>query len=85
MWLQKNDNEVRPITPEDSLDAQLLHFLVVILAVEDVPLLRAFSRMVRFLTFDFQARRLVDSRFLVQEIFKNLAGFLPDGVRDSLR
>src|ERR1700688_2080520 len=61
------------------LHAQLLHFLVVILAVEDVPLLRTFKNG-SLLALNLQPRRLVDSCLLIQEFFKNLARFLADGV-----
>src|SRR5271155_2538322 len=58
---------------------QLLHFLVVILAVEDVPLLRAFEDGA-LLALDLQPGGLVDPRLLIEQVFENLAGFLADGV-----
>src|ERR1700730_12017809 len=60
-------------------DSQLLNFLVVILAVENVPLLGAFEDGA-LLAFDLQAGGLVDSRFVIQKFFENLASFLADGV-----
>src|SRR5579864_9369957 len=71
----------RPTTNDQrpSLNTQLLHFLVVVLPVKDVPLLTAFEDGA-LLTFDFLAGGLVDARFLVQQFFENLACFQPDGV-----
>src|SRR5436190_4909138 len=62
-----------------TLHTQLLHFLVVVLAVEDVPLLGAFEDR-PLLAFDLQARRLINPRFLIEQIFENLAHFQPDGI-----
>lgn len=61
------------------LHAQLLYFLVVVFAVQDVPLLAAFQDG-PFLAVDFHARGLVDSRFLGQKLFQNLAHFEANGV-----
>src|ERR1700733_8113360 len=61
------------------LDTQLLHFLVVILAVEDVPLLRAFEDG-SLLALDLLAGGLVDSLFVIEQFFDDLAGFLADGI-----
>ena len=61
------------------LHSQLLHFLVVVLAVEDVPLLAAFEDGA-LLAFDLLAGGLVDAGFLVQQVFENLADFQADGV-----
>src|ERR1022692_3957719 len=61
------------------LDAELFHFLVIVLAVEDVPLLRAFEDGA-FLALDFLAGGDVDSFFLIKQIFEDFAGFLADGV-----
>src|ERR1035438_8095222 len=61
------------------LHAQFLHFLVVVLPVENVPLLRAFEDGA-FLGLDLLAGRGVDSRFLHHQLLENLAGFLADGV-----
>src|SRR5271163_1583663 len=60
-------------------DSQLFHFFVVILAVEDVPLLGAFEDSA-LLAFDLQAGGLIDSLLVVEEVFENLAGFLANGV-----
>src|SRR5579871_4277119 len=68
------DSELRPL-----LHAQFLHFLVVILPVEDVPLLRAFKNGA-FLGLDLLAGGGIDSRFLHQQLLENLAGFLADGI-----
>src|SRR5271154_73150 len=46
-------------------DTQLLHFFVVILAVEDVPLLAAFEDGA-FLVLDLVAGALIDLFFLIQ-------------------
>ena len=62
-----------------ALHAQLFHFFVVVLAVEDVPFLTAFKNG-SFLAFDFQPGRLVDPGFLIQQVFKDFAHFQPDCV-----
>src|SRR6202034_296868 len=62
-----------------SLNAQLLDLLVVVLAVEDIPLLRAFKDGA-LLALDLLAGGDVDSGFLIEQVFENLAGFLADGV-----
>src|SRR5579863_5823289 len=61
------------------LHAQLFHFFVVILAVEDVPLLRALQNR-PLLALDLLAGRNVDLCLLHEQGFENLAGFLADGV-----
>src|SRR5271154_7069152 len=61
-------------------DSQLFHFFVVVLSVEDVPLLRAFEDGA-FLALDFLAGGNVDSFFLIEQLFEKLAGFLADGIR----
>jgi hypothetical protein len=61
------------------LHAEFFYFLVVVFAVEDVPLLRAFKDGA-FLALDFLAGGDVDSCFLVEQFFENFAGFLPDGI-----
>ncbi len=61
------------------LHSQFLNFLPVILAIQDVPLLRAFKDGA-LLALYFLASGLIYFFFLVEQIFKNLAGFLPDGV-----
>src|SRR5947199_5446735 len=55
---------------EAYLDPEFLDFLVVVLAVEDVPLLAAFEDRA-FLAFDFLAGGLIDSCFLVQQVFED--------------
>src|SRR5581483_4501155 len=54
------------------LHAELLHFLVVILAVKDVPFLAAFQNGT-FLAFDLLPCSLVDLFFLIEKVFENLA------------
>src|ERR1019366_42699 len=61
------------------LQAQLLYFIVVILAVEDRPFLRALDDGTA-LAFDFLAGGLVDPGLLHEEFFENLADFEADGV-----
>src|SRR5215475_911437 len=56
------------------LDSQFLDFLVVVLAVEDVPLLAAFEDGA-LLAFDFLAGGLVDAGFLHEEFFENFTHF----------
>ena len=56
------------------LKAQLLHFLVVVLAVQDVPLLATFEDSA-LLILDLLARSLIDLFFLVQQVFQNFANF----------
>jgi hypothetical protein len=62
-----------------NLDAELLYFLIVVLTVEDIPLLRAFEDRA-LLALDFLARGDVDSFFLVEQLFEYFAGFLPNRV-----
>src|SRR5579864_5167806 len=59
--------------------AQFLHFLVVVFPIEDVPFLAAFENSA-LLALDFLAGGLIDSRFLVQEVFENFSHFQADGV-----
>src|ERR1700728_349920 len=61
------------------LDPQLLHFLVVILSVKNVPLLRTFEDR-PLLALDLLPGRNIDPLFVIEKFFENLAGFLPDGV-----
>src|SRR5712691_11352877 len=62
-----------------SLNTQLLHFLVVILAIQNVPLLRAFQDGA-LLALDFMAGGLVNPLFVVAKHFEDLPGFLADGI-----
>src|SRR5271169_4054251 len=62
-----------------SSNAELFDFLVVVLAVEDVPLLAALGDDTA-LGLDLEAGGLVDARLLHEQIFERLAGFLADGV-----
>src|SRR6267142_3381496 len=62
-----------------SLNSELLHFFVVILAVENVPLLAAFKDGA-LLAFNLLAGRLVYPRLLHEQFFQDLAGFQPDRV-----
>src|SRR5581483_8764740 len=57
------------------LHAEFFHFFVVILAVENIPLLRAFENG-PLLGIDLLARGGVDPCFLIQKILKNFARFL---------
>src|SRR5690348_11632704 len=57
-----------------SLDAELLDFLVVVLAVEDVPLLAAFQDGAA-LGLDFAAGFLVDLLLRLQQIFQQAPDF----------
>src|ERR1700756_3147459 len=57
-----------------TLEAQFLYFLVVILAIEDVPFLAAFENGA-LLILDLLARRLIDSFLLIQQFLENLAHF----------
>src|SRR5437763_11548490 len=54
------------------LEAQFLYFFVVILAIEDVPLLGAFEDGA-LLVLDLLAGRLIDSLLLLQQFLENLA------------
>src|SRR5438094_10198644 len=56
------------------LEAQFLYFFVVILAIEDVPLLAAFEDGA-LLVLDLLAGRLIDSLLLIQQFLENLAHF----------
>src|SRR5215472_13209182 len=60
-------------------DAQLAHFLVVVLAVQDVPLLGALEDNLA-LRSDLLAGGGVDACFLVEKILERFARFLADGV-----
>src|SRR5205807_3873292 len=61
------------------LDAKLLDFLVVVLAVQDVPLLAAFEDGA-FLAFDFLAGGGVDLSFLVEQFLHQAANFEANGI-----
>src|ERR1700722_16516358 len=74
----KGNSERARFTSEES-HTELLHFLVVILAVENVPFLRAFEDGA-LLAFDLLSCGLVDPLFVVEKAFENVAGFLGDGV-----
>ncbi len=52
------------------LEAQFLYFFVVILAIEDVPLLAAFEDGA-LLVLDLLAGRLIDSLLLIQQFLEN--------------
>ena len=64
---------------ESSLHAQLLNFFLVVLAVEDVPLLAAFEDGA-LLGIDLLPGGLIDSFLLIEEVFHDLAHFQPDGI-----
>src|SRR5580693_2353793 len=61
------------------LNSQLPHLVVVVLAVENVPLLGTFEDDLP-LRCNFEPRRGVDARFMGEQRFKRLARFLADGV-----
>ena len=61
------------------LEAELLDFVVVVLAVEDVPLLRAFEDDLA-LRGDLLTGGGVDLGLLKEELFEGFAGLLSDGV-----
>ncbi len=61
------------------LQSELLDLVVVVLAVEDVPLLRAFDDDLA-LRGDFHPGCSIDTSFFSQEFFERLAGFLPDRI-----
>src|SRR5579884_3106304 len=60
-------------------DSQLLHFIVVILAVKYLPFLAAFQDNFA-LGLDLLTRCLVNSHLFDQKMFKRFARFLPDSV-----
>src|SRR5437879_7382853 len=78
-WRMELANRL-PLRKERQLYAELLYFLVVILAVENVPLLRAFENG-SLLGVDFCPGCEVDPGFLIEQLFENLSGFLADSVR----
>jgi hypothetical protein len=61
------------------LKSQLLHFIVVIFAVEDGPFFGSLDDGAA-LALDLQARGLIDTSFLHEEVFENFADFEADGV-----
>src|SRR5207253_3126829 len=63
------------------LEAQFLYFFVVILAIEDVPLLAAFEDGA-LLVLDLLAGRLIDSLLLIQQFLETLANFISIGELD---
>src|SRR5579871_2404588 len=69
-----------PVTETRFLNSQLLHFFVVVLAVEDVPFLRAF-RDRPFLAFNFCARSHIDLGFCREQLFQNAARLHADRIR----
>src|SRR5436190_1833262 len=72
------DQSLRGLEPTGS-DAQLAHFLVVVLAVENLPLLRAFEDNLA-LRSNLLAGSGVDARLFGKQGFESLARFLADGV-----
>src|ERR1700683_908097 len=71
--------EIRGPVSRPWSDAELFDFLVVVLAIENVPLLAAFGDDAA-LGFDFLAGGRVDSHFLQKKGLEGFAGFLVDGV-----
>src|SRR6266568_8216146 len=65
--------------PEHGSDTQLTHFIVVVLAVENLPLLRAFENDLA-LRGDLESGSGVDSSLLCEERLKSLARLLADRV-----
>src|SRR5262249_34958227 len=61
------------------LDTELAHFVVIVLPVEDVPLLRAFENDLA-LRGDLLPCRSVDHRFLSEQRLQRLARLLADRV-----
>lgn len=62
-----------------ALEAEFFDFVVVVLAVEDVPFLGAFEDYLA-LGGDFLTGGGVDAGFFGEEFFEGFAGFLADGV-----
>ncbi len=62
-----------------TLEAELLYFVVVVLAVEDLPLLRAFEDDLA-LGGDLEAGGCVEFSLGGEQFFEGFAGFLADGV-----
>src|SRR5208337_3140123 len=75
LWTRRETRQAASL----HLHSQLLYFLVVILAVEDRPFLRALDDGAA-LAFDFLAGGLVNAGFLHEKLFENLADFEADGV-----
>jgi hypothetical protein len=67
------------VPTQNYLQTQLLYFFVVILAIENRPLLGALDDGAA-LAFDFLASGLVDAGFLQEKLFENLADFEADSV-----
>src|SRR5262249_58731583 len=63
----------------EGLNAEFLHFLVVVLPVEDVPLLGALEDGAP-LALDFLAGGLIYLCLFLQQVFQDLAGLHADGV-----
>src|SRR6185437_915308 len=79
--IQKRGMKIEKGIPDRAavLHAELFHFFVVVLAVEDVPFLAAFKNGA-FLAFNFLPRSFVDSLFLIQKVLKNFADFEANGI-----
>src|SRR5438270_6949421 len=75
----RHRNDGWPATEVRPLNSQLFNFFVVILAVEDVPFLRAF-RDCPLLAFDFCPRSHIDLGFCHEQLFQNAARFHADGI-----
>src|SRR4030088_2262453 len=73
------------LRPGFHLYAELLDFLVVVLAVKNIPLLRTFEDG-PFLALDLLAGGYINPFFMVEQFLENLAGLLPNrvGVFDEL-
>src|SRR5579862_1431769 len=74
---QPSPQEERRAEEKIFLDSQLLDFFVVVLAVKDVPLLRAFQNG-PLLGVDLLPCGEIDPRFLIHQVLKNLSSFLAD-------
>ena len=76
---QKSERLPKPHKPANALDSQPPNLIVVILAIENVPLLRTFDDNLALRT-DLQTCCLINLGLLGKERFESLASFLPDCV-----
>src|SRR5882724_6744866 len=76
----RHRNAVSQDTKPRALNPQLFNFFVIILAVKDVPFLRAFSNG-PLLAFDFCARSHINLGFCCEQLFQNTPRFHANGIR----